>query len=226
MLQRPARMCSARKFNWAAMRQYETPGPPAGEMWRAVFAKGTVAAVAVAGKNEDDDQKNDNDDDVKKENQNQQGRLVRSGIPRSVVEVLAQSLDAVTSLGTSIQDSRSWVLRNLTMREYVRLLAPQAVGCASHVDHPDALAWLRLDDVLLMRVLWSPGNGQVRGKSSQKPGENLYCGSWAGHAFDVVALPQDFGDEWEDVTCDVVEQATVLCEEMRRKKVLCTGDER
>ena len=107
----------------------------------------------------------------------------------------------------------SWVLRNLTTHEFVRCQAPSA-GELAHVDYPDS-EWIRVDDVLIMRICWSIGDRRVLYKIS--PLEVSRRGPWAGHSFEIVALQQkemelmvDGEESWKDVTVKIVKEARRL----------------
>ena len=107
-----------------------------------------------------------------------------------------------------------WVLRNLTTREFVRCRAP-IDGKTAHVDHTDA-EWIRVDDVLMMRICWTKLDEWRHEQIEQNGLEAWERGAWAGHSFDIVALPRskmlatvggENLEDWKDVTIEVMEQA-------------------
>ena len=79
------------------------------------------------------------------------------------------------------------------------------------VDHP-AAAGLRLDDVFVLRTVWSSTRpAWERVEDDQRADGGGRCGAWAGHRFDVVPWDDDTmggaGMGWEDCTDEVVQDA-------------------
>lgn len=111
----------------------------------------------------------------------------------------------------------TWILRNLTSKEYVRCRAGSGnrKGIVSHVSLPENKP-LFLDDVLMMRLCWTlPPETDERNTG-------LARGTWAGHCFDIVHL--GCGDEallrqekWSDVT----EQVCVQAKELKKRLESC-----
>ena len=115
----------------------------------------------------------------------------------------------------------NWLLRNLTAHEFVRCKAPMG-GKMAHVDHPDS-EWIRIDDVLMMRICWSRITRWASAEE-QLP-EAWKFGPWAGHSFEIVpqqeqtGLTAGEGREWRDVTLEVVKQARRVMSTLRRREI-------
>ena len=113
-------------------------------------------------------------------------------------------------------EGQSWVLRNLTTKEIVRLRRTGQDNAEVVVDD-ESIKWCRLDDVLLMRICWTmsmdtglhvPMCGQGNPRTSIDVGQ----GEWAGHCFDVVMMElkslQEIG--WTDVTSKIATEAKMV----------------
>lgn len=147
---------------------------------------------------------------------------VAPDIPKARLARMSRELFSVSSQIRHSDIDGAWALRNLTTREYVRCRPGQGpAGRRGLVDHPEA-RWLRLDDVLLMRICWtSLGHG---GDDSEKLG--IYRGQWAGHCFDIVALDADelvVNEEWRDITGRVVGESQQLLKQIDPARSYRTG---
>ena len=111
-------------------------------------------------------------------------------------------------------EKRGWVLRNLDTKEYVRICASSEREGECVVDDADA-QWLRLADMLVMRICWTSSIGL--GPSSEDWKE-FHRGRWAGHRFEIVMVLQDSlagMDGWKDVTVEIVSEARKLRRRIR-----------
>lgn len=129
-------------------------------------------------------------------------------IPEAQLKKMGDELRIATSNFCSESFNASWILRNLSTKEYVRCRPRACPGVTrGYVDYPEG-HWLCLDDVLLMRICWT-------GEVSWNDKDDLIVsrrGKWAGHCFDIVALGGGEilsvgSGEWIDVTKDVVSEA-------------------
>lgn len=105
-----------------------------------------------------------------------------------------------------------WVLRNQTTKEYVRICASSGYNGEDYVVHVSGARWLRLDDVLIMRICWTTAFGYAAEEYLKRGVYYLYRGKWAGHRFDVVMQEDSLAkrDGWKDVTAEVVSEARRL----------------
>ena len=116
-----------------------------------------------------------------------------------------------------------WVLRNLSTHEFVRC-RPPAADKAAHVDHADA-EWIRVDDVLLMHIYWTKLDDWRHEQIANQGLEAWERGAWAGHSFEIVALPwgqkiavlgEEEEEDWRDITVEMVERAHRFRAALRR----------
>ena len=125
-------------------------------------------------------------------------------IPRPRLAQMSEELLSVFSGIRSPPADAPWILRNLATKEFVRCLPKTDFqGRRGYVDHP-RVKWLRLSEVLTMRICWTIPN--MRGLY---PPLNA-SGQWAGHSFDIVPLDETrvtLGEAWTDVTDAIVEEA-------------------
>lgn len=129
-------------------------------------------------------------------------------ISEAQLREMGDELRIATTSFCSESLNASWILRNLTTKEYVRC-RPSAcpVGTRGCVDYPEG-NWLSIDDVLLMRICWTRA-------AAWNDKDDLivsHHGKWAGHCFDIVALDGEEAlsvgnGEWMDATKDVVDEA-------------------
>jgi hypothetical protein len=122
----------------------------------------------------------------------------------SIIQILLQSLARVLKgVKLSGQDEREWILRNLTLKEYVLLRRSTADGKDLHVK---GMSSLSLDKALILRLCWSvvdPGYDSDDASQAQK----FRRGPWAGHCFDLVPVrPSSVGDTWKDVTKEILDE--------------------
>jgi hypothetical protein len=136
-----------------------------------------------------------------------------ASIPATLARKMAVELSSRCSAHQTASPRATWVLRNLTTKEYICCRpGPASQRGRGYVDHPD-VARLRVDDVLLLRICW------IRSPTLSN-GEDMWLwlrhGSWAGHCFDIVPLEQGgvsaVGNGWKDSTDEIVKQARVVAE--------------
>lgn len=101
---------------------------------------------------------------------------------------------------------KTWMLRNLTEKSYVRLqLIRDTKRCVhrshTYVVHVDGAPQISLDKLLVRRICWS-------GRDEQREGLK---GGWAGHRFDVVEsrLMEPEHEGWMDVTGRILSELLV-----------------
>ncbi|KFZ10050.1 hypothetical protein V501_05354 [Pseudogymnoascus sp. VKM F-4519 (FW-2642)] len=93
----------------------------------------------------------------------------------------------------------SWILRNLTRKEFVT-----AEGIALEKDFIDGpfIFGIGFGDVVVARTLWSS-----KGTSHLGYRDQIGRGIWAGHRFDIITRSQHDeatkGEEWKDVSAEV-----------------------
>ena len=174
------RMVPARRINWAAVGAFRRPDEEPERAWLAAFKAMTGNGCTM---------------------------------PKSFARSSAQKREELISVSSNIKLSclyAPWRLRNLTTNEFVRChprsASPEKRG---YVDHPEA-PWLRVDDVILMRICWtSPSGGDT--------GLDFDHGPWAGHCFDIVKVQAGepvIPDGWHDVTNEIVAEARKLQEKV------------
>lgn len=189
-------MPAARRFNWSAWAEFAEPEENPRDAWRsALYFHRDTADVPDAC------------------------------WPRLEEDILCDYLFP-TSTSFLAEGRLGWVLRNLTTKEYVRLRRRSSEHCkggdCSVVDDASA-PWLRLDDVLIMRICWTSVPSP---RPDFERSLDFHRGKWAGHRFEVVmredpASVSDSADSaeaddeghWKDITADIVSEAR----ELRRK---------
>lgn len=176
----PAQMFLARRFNWSAWNEFKQPETNQQDAWRsALHVHRTGAAIP------------------------------NSRWPKLEEDISCSNLfpQILPNLYPNLSpESPSWILRNLTTKEYVRL-------CENPYRKREyivpGLPWLRLDDVLMMRICWTLNPGPPMYLQIDS---GLYRGKWAGHCFEVVMV-EDASTEagvWTDVTRELVSEAREL----------------
>lgn len=179
-------MCEARKWNWAALRNYDCDADvPFHQSWMEAFENLTRSFATW--------------------------RETASLWDEDMKEEIRESLWNVTTTTHSEygesedEDGKGWVLRNLSKRESVKLLPPKT-GMDKSINRPCVLdheeAELSLDDALLMRICWS-SDYSYRGDQFPWGGN----GVWAGDRFEVVYCATNEDDRWFDVTETVAREA-------------------
>lgn len=125
-------------------------------------------------------------------------------IPKPRLAQMSEEFLSVFSTIRSPPAGAPWILRNLVTKEFVRCLPTADFrGAQGHVDHPRG-PWLRLSEILTMRICWSQPY-----TAGRYPLLNAF-GQWAGHSFDIVPLNEargTLGEAWIDVTDAIVEEA-------------------
>lgn len=140
--------------------------------------------------------------------------LSRETISTTLLHRLQSFLETATHIPNTTANS-SWLLRNLSANEFVRLKFSHDMTSAP--TEPDWGYWLQfpkcvyvedepllsLDSALIMRIAWSGRDAGARPRGSPRKG------IWAGYSFDVVPRT-DFlvdSERWTDVTGEVVSDA-------------------
>lgn len=93
-----------------------------------------------------------------------------------------------------------WILRNLTMKEYVR---GEVIALRESFIHGPQIDILGFSEVLISRISWSSRPINV------EHGGNLCRGKWAGHRFDIVPLTcvqKGASQGWTDVSNDILRE--------------------
>ena len=177
---RRTQMVPARRFNWSAWGEFTPPEGDQQDAWRSALH----AHRAIAG-------------------------IPDAHWPQLEADIRCDHLfpDIPLQLCPNLSlKNPMWVLRNQTTKEYVRLCAHSQRKREYVV--PGA-PWLRLDDVLLMRICWT-----TRLSFYPNLGHNidLRQGRWAGHCFEVVMVEDSSGEGvvWKDVTGEIVSDAREL----------------
>src|SRR5271155_2067508 len=151
-----------------------------------------------------------------KENQQDEWRSalrthrITAAIPGSCWVKLEEDMLSSKLFPNLTSKGRGWVLRNQTTKEYVRICASSELKEDYAVDVSSA-RWLRLDDVLIMRICWTT-RFSYEEKEDVKKGLYLYRGKWAGHRFDIVMQEDSLAkmDGWKDITAEIVSEARKL----------------
>ncbi|GLB37941.1 hypothetical protein LshimejAT787_0409920 [Lyophyllum shimeji] len=121
--------------------------------------------------------------------------------------------DALMVIHRGLDDKRlyggTYVLRNLTTREYVR---GDAIRDLWAMPGKPYLKAVRFEHALLVRITWSGDPDlNIRYQGPLK----LHRGVWAGHRFDICQIStvvdeEGHIDDWEDVTKDVLEEVVAV----------------
>ena len=105
--------------------------------------------------------------------------------------------------------NQSWILRNLTTKEYVHsgaiAVKPEHI-CGPHI------GCLGFGEVVLSRICWSPEDSTAMGYQGK-----IHQGVWAGHKFDITTVSrhrQSLSDEttWKDVSTEVAAEIAQIWE--------------
>ncbi|KAJ5151727.1 hypothetical protein N7492_010022 [Penicillium capsulatum] len=100
---------------------------------------------------------------------------------------------------------QEWVLRNLTVQEYVR---GGVIALKEGFIHGPQIDVLGFAEVLILRIAWS-SEPVHSGRSG-----NLARGKWAGHRFDITPLAiheeREDKNEWKDVSDEVFREIDVI----------------
>ncbi|KAH8689163.1 hypothetical protein BGW36DRAFT_442400 [Talaromyces proteolyticus] len=136
------------------------------------------------------------------------GSLSRgAGIPAKMLKKLRNDLSSACSPSRVEKGAKkTWVLRNLTEKEYLRCKPPRnsLKNSSAYVDE-EALR-ISIDDILLLKIIWTrfPPFGYRKGLILHHP--------WAAHAFDIIDLDPREKDEldrdqsWKDITNDIIKE--------------------
>ncbi|OAQ70894.1 F-box domain-containing protein [Pochonia chlamydosporia 170] len=104
---------------------------------------------------------------------------------------------------------QSWILRNLTTREFVRA---EAIALKPEFIHGPDIDVLGFGEVLLSRICWSSDDS-----CSMMDTTNICRGVWAGHCFDITTLASHQektanGEEWTDASEEVAQEMAKIYE--------------
>jgi hypothetical protein len=135
---------------------------------------------------------------------------ITAAIPGSYWVKLEEDVSCSKLFPNLTSKGLGWVLRNQTTKEYVRICASSERKEDYIVNVPSA-RWLRLDDVLIMRICWTT-RFSYEEREDIKKGLYLYRGKWAGHRFDIVMQEDSLAktDGWKDITAEIVSEAQKL----------------
>jgi hypothetical protein len=135
---------------------------------------------------------------------------IAAAIPESCWVKLEEDVSCSKFFPKPTSKGPGWVLRNQTTKEYVRISASSehSGDCVVHVS---SARWLRLDDVLIMRICWTTRSSYEE-KEDLKRGLHLYRGIWAGHRFDIVMQEDSLAERngWKNITTEIVSEAQEL----------------
>jgi hypothetical protein len=113
-----------------------------------------------------------------------------------------------------------WILRNLTMKEYVRSVA---VALKPEYIHGPNIEVLGFGGVVLSRICWSSSPNH-----SMRYDGDIHRGVWAEHRFDITTFARHErdtkGEEWKDVSDEVLAEIARIWESMYGKnwrELLC-----
>jgi hypothetical protein len=135
---------------------------------------------------------------------------ITAAIPGSYWVKLEEDVSCSKLFPNFTSKGSGWVLRNQTTKEYVRICA-SSERKEDYVASVSSARWLRLDDVLIMRICWTTRSGGEERADLEK-GIYLYRGKWAGHRFDIVMQEDSLAktDGWKDITAEIVSEAQKL----------------
>jgi len=136
---------------------------------------------------------------------------IAAAIPESCWMKLEEDVSCSKLFPNPTSKGQGWVLRNQTTKEYVDIRASSDLNKGDYVMHVSSAQWLRLDDVLIMRICWTTPCGYEK-KEDLKRGVDLYRGEWAGHRFDIVMQEDSLAkrDGWKNMTAEIVSEAQKL----------------
>ncbi|KAF2183369.1 hypothetical protein K469DRAFT_786049 [Zopfia rhizophila CBS 207.26] len=98
-----------------------------------------------------------------------------SGFDRS------QVMDTIWPKASKFYPSdQPWILRNLTIKEFVR---SEPIALRPEYIHGPNIDFLGFSEVVLLRICWSTGSS-----ISMEYDGNIHRGVWAGHCFDITTL--------------------------------------
>jgi hypothetical protein len=152
-------------------------------------------------------------EEYKQLKENQQGEWcptlrahrIAAAIPESYWVKLEEDASCSKLFPNPTSKGPRWVLRNKTTKEYVRICIGPEHNEEDYAVHVSNARWLRLDDVLIMRICWSR-------QSNFREKGNLCRGKWAGHRFDIVMQEGSLAkrDGWKNITAEIVSEARKL----------------
>ncbi|KAK3938090.1 hypothetical protein QBC46DRAFT_365724 [Diplogelasinospora grovesii] len=114
----------------------------------------------------------------------------------------ARRSEILVTESTYFPQDQPWILRNLTMREFVR---SEAIALKPrYIRGPDILV-LSFGEVVLSRICWSTSSSVGINDTT-----NISRGVWAGHRFDITTLARHEGETsgagWSDVSDEVARE--------------------
>jgi hypothetical protein len=135
---------------------------------------------------------------------------IAAAIPGSCWVKLEEDVSCGKLFPNLTSKGRGWVLRNHATKEYVRICASSKFK-EEYVVNASSARWLRLDDVLIMRICWTT-RFSYEEREDIKKGLYLYRGKWAGHRFDIVMQEDSLAktDGWKNITAEIVSEAQKL----------------
>lgn len=103
---------------------------------------------------------------------------------------------------------QTWILRNLTTKEFVR---GEAIALRKEFIHGPQIDVLGFAEILISRISWSDEVEKI-GRC-----DNVARGKWAGHRFDITSLSQ-IGcekkfDSWKDVSNEILRELDLMISE-------------
>lgn len=127
-------------------------------------------------------------------------------LPESHQDHLHESLNFCES--DFYPHDRSWILRNLTTREYVCF---EAIATKPEYIHGPHIEYLGFVEVILSRICWVPEAHHLEENS-----DSIVKGIWAGHKFDITTLDrhrqETGGLDWRDVSEEVAAEIAGIWE--------------
>lgn len=101
-----------------------------------------------------------------------------------------------------------WILRNLTVKEFVR---SEAIALKPEFIHGPFIEVFGFGQVIISRICWS--TNPCTCIDCPLP---IHRGVWAGHAFDIITLAvhrrETTETEWRDVSEEVASEIAIICE--------------
>jgi len=128
---------------------------------------------------------------------------------RTTMRKLQCSLSEMLQRQTDVSQ-RNWILRNLTVQQYVRLKFDRPRRTQEANVYVRGASWLTLDRALILRISWGANETGTYDKRADDRLNASLRGSWAGHCFDVAEDSVSLEYSWHDVTDEVVKEAKAL----------------
>ncbi|KID72131.1 uncharacterized protein G6M90_00g028250 [Metarhizium brunneum] len=107
---------------------------------------------------------------------------------------------------TYFPENESWILRNLTIKEFIR---SEAIAIKPEYIHGPFIEYLGFHEVIVSRASWSTFSPTVMADPTE-----ITRGVWAGHRFDITTLARHNLDpqatEWRDVSEEVAKETASI----------------